>query len=461
MPGPRAAKKSSTPIKSAVKAKGQKYEYTELAKVSLTASEDHNVYGIIIDATFPYKVSADRYVCSLKIVDPSLHSKGGKVTDNDFATVVIYAKRFEDLPIANKVGDIIRLHRATLRMHKNQRQFNVSTHWTSSWAVFSTEDTNFAPVFYSGKRATFEKHETTLLTTLRKWVGTYFAAHDGVTSDLYQPLKGAKKSERDFDVVAKIQSIFEMDEFTNELKIADATGDSWYVLALKLKFPILRAGQVIRIRSATYDETSSHKQVLNLQHYSNIMTFVGSSRLAKNLAAKVGDDWKADADELKKAVPMHAVVLSEVDKKWATTASTSLSDLFHHDSSLSGNSFRTTFSVVKVEGPVAEMVRVYNKSTKKSSSAKGAKGADLIWQVSLLCKDASTAGNNNKYRINVNSHEGLGAEFFGKAANLHEAANAKKVQAMVDNLTKFNTYVDAVVEKRGGQYLVKDTKLRA
>jgi len=77
-----------------------------------------------------------------------------------------------------------------------------------------------------------------------------------------------------------------------------------------------------------------------------------------------------------------------------------------------------------------------------------------------LCKDASTANNSNKYRINVNSHEGLGAEFFGKAANLHsESAALKKVQAQVDKLCKFNTYVDAVVEKRGGQYLIKDTKL--
>jgi hypothetical protein len=74
---------------------------------------------------------------------------------------------------------------------------------------------------------------------------------------LYTPLKNAKAADKDFDVVAKILSIFELDEFTNELKIADATGDNWFVLALKLKFPGLRAGQVIRIRSATYDETSS------------------------------------------------------------------------------------------------------------------------------------------------------------------------------------------------------------
>jgi hypothetical protein len=192
------------------------------------------------------------------------------------------------------------------------------------------------------------------------------------------------------------------------------------------------------------------------------MSFVGSSKLARTMGSKVNDDWKQDQAELAKDVPSHAIILSEVDKKHAGLKHTSLNDLFHQEGSLSGNTFRTTFSVVKVEGATAEMVQSYNKTTKKASSAKGSKGGDLIWHVSLLCKDASTANNSNKYRINVNSHEGLGAEFFGKASNLHsDSATLKKVQHNVDNLTKFNTFVDAVVEKRGGQYLIKDTKLRA
>ena len=229
-----------------------------------------------------------------------------------------------------------------------------------------------------------------------------------------------------------------------------------------MKFPHVQAGQVVRIRSASYDETSTHKQVLALQHYSNILSFVSSSRLAKNLANKVNDDWKQDQAELAREVPSHAIVLSEVDKKHAGLKHTSLHDLFHQEGSLSGNTFRTSFSVVKVEGATAELVQSYNKTTKKASSAKGTKGGDLIWRVSLLVKDSSTAGNSNKYRINVNSHEGLGAEFFGKAANLHsDAAALTRVQHQVDNLVKFNTFVDAVVEKRGGQYLIKDTKLRA
>jgi len=117
-------------------------------------------------------------------------------------------------------------------------------------------------------------------------------------------------------------------------------------------------------------------------------------------------------------------------------------------------------NVVKVEGVVADYVRVFDKKTKKSSSAKSGKG-DLVWQVSLLCKDASTASNSNKYRVLVQSHDGLGAAFFGKAANLHsDAASLKKTEKQVATLTKFNTFVDAVVEKRNNMWLIKDTKLR-
>jgi hypothetical protein len=97
-------------------------------------------------------------------------------------------------------------------------------------------------------------------------------------------LKNAKNSNGDFDVVAKILQIFELDEYTNELKLRDQSGEVFYTLALKLKFPHLRQGAVVRIRSASFDETSLNKKVLVLQHYSNIMTFLSSSKLASTLS---------------------------------------------------------------------------------------------------------------------------------------------------------------------------------
>lgn len=41
---------------------------------------------------------------------------------------------------------------------------------------------------------------------------------------MYVPLNKAQAQKGDFDVVAKILQVFELDEYTNELKLKDASG---------------------------------------------------------------------------------------------------------------------------------------------------------------------------------------------------------------------------------------------
>lgn len=167
---------------------------------------------------------------------------------------------------------------------------------------------------------------------------------------------------------------------------------------------------------------------------------------------------QTDANALKGSAP---VVLTEVDKKHQGLQNTSLHDLFHNNDN-STNTFRTCFYVTRVEpGNVEDACRVYNKSSKKASSAKGAKGGDLIYQVQFLAKDVSTQHSNNVYRILLYTHEGLGANFFRqKAANLHSDTKAAgNVRAAFGNLTRFNSWVDAVVERRNGFYFIKDTRM--
>ena len=131
---------------------------------------------------------------------------------------------------------------------------------------------------------------------LRKWASQFFSSNEGITSDMYTPLKLVRGHKGDFDTVAKIVKIHEMDTYTNELKIRDQTGSTWYVLALRLKFPHLKTGQVIKIRSATWDESScsTGKQVMTLCHYSNILTFIEASSLATNVSRSVQDDQVTD-----------------------------------------------------------------------------------------------------------------------------------------------------------------------
>lgn len=415
---------------------------------------------MIVDATFPYKVNSERFICSLKVVDPTLHQKG------TYANVVIYASKFEDLPIVHRLGDIIRVHRANMRIYQNKRQFNVNMFYQSSYALFSTDKQTplsltiapDAPYAFSGKRATIERQDNAILSTLRKWANNLFQSTN-VGGDRTTELKKASKSQGDFDVVAKVLQVFELDEYTNELKLRDQSGETFFTLALKLKFPHIRQGSVVRIRSATYDETST-KRVLVLQHYSNIMTFISSSKLAASLS-KVSNENQTERAALKTPVSMTPVILTEVDKKHQNLQTTSLHDLFHNSDN-STNTFRTCFFVTKVEpSNVNEAVKCYDRKSRKTTSAKGSKGGDLIYQVQFLAKDVSTQFNNNAYRVLLYTHEGLGANFFAqKPVNLHSDSKANnRVQESFNLLTRFNSWVDCVVERRNGYYFIKDTKM--
>ena len=141
----------------------------------------------------------------------------------------------------------------------------------------------------------------------------------------------------------------------------------------------------MRIRSATWDETSANKQVLALSHYSNIMTFISTSRLAANVA-KVQDDLAADKAELAKAVPSVAINMSDVDKKHANLPMTSLSELF--GGKVAGDTFRTSFCVTRVEpGDIRDAVKVYDRKAMQTI----AKGLNWEQAVKVWNEHPSTA----------------------------------------------------------------------
>ncbi len=432
----------------------------------MTGGEPQHVFGVVIDATFPYKTNQDRYICSLKIVDPSLYVKSqkGAGDSSDYATLVLYAKRFEDLPIITRLGDIIRVHRATLRLYNGQRQFNANVFYNSSWALFPLEGNKNEALVHSSHKYSQQPSELATLNNIRSWAQKYFNQYNVISADMFTPLNKAAGKAGDFDVVAKVAQVFELDEYTNELRLRDASSkDTWNVLALKLKFPNVRSGDVVRIRSVTYDETSTQKKVLLLSHYSNILSFPKDSKAGKELRSKVADE-KVD----KAAVTgVSATFLTEVDKAHADLPVSSLQDLFHNietDKDIQERTtFRTHFYVTKIESAdVKEWTKSYDKKTKKASSFKGAKGnAGAIYQVQLLVKDVSTQFNSNTYKVLLYTHDGLGANFFNTPAdNLYSNDKArKKLEDYSGLLTKFNSWVDAVVERRNGFYFIKDTKI--
>ena len=53
-----------------------------------------------------------------------------------------YAKREEDLPIARKIGDIIRIHRAAAKQKEGRLSILVNLGFSSAWCLFHSTDVN-------------------------------------------------------------------------------------------------------------------------------------------------------------------------------------------------------------------------------------------------------------------------------------------------------------------------------
>ena len=68
---------------------------------------------MVVDAALPYhQKEQQRYICTIKIVDHTYYSKGTEASDTyKFTNCVFHARRIEDCPQINTIGDVIRIHR--------------------------------------------------------------------------------------------------------------------------------------------------------------------------------------------------------------------------------------------------------------------------------------------------------------------------------------------------------------
>jgi hypothetical protein len=96
------------------------------------------------------------------------------------------------------------------------------------------------------------------------------------------------------------------------------------------------------------------------------------------------------------------------------------------------------------------------------------KEAEVIWMIQMLIKDQSTDNTDALYKVLLYSFNGKGARFFGglKPCDLYKNKEVlEKLKRYVNILTKYNIYVDGILERRETNtakqpiYLLTDTVL--
>jgi hypothetical protein len=80
----------------------------------------------------------------------------------------------------------------------------------------------------------------------------------------------------------------------------------------------------------------------------------------------------------------------------------------------------------------------------------------------MLVKDPSTALNDNLYKVYLYSHNGHGKEFFPglDPASAQSPAAHSKLKKFQSTLLKFNVHVEAILERVGGAFFIRDTEMK-
>ena len=91
--------KSSSKSPKVKQSYAKHYQYTQLAECDIGSNQSYNFYAVILDCSFPHKsYKSDRFVCSMKITDPSMKVNQEGVVET--CTITFFSKKFEDLPIS-------------------------------------------------------------------------------------------------------------------------------------------------------------------------------------------------------------------------------------------------------------------------------------------------------------------------------------------------------------------------
>ena len=333
-------------------------------------------------------------MCYLKVVDPTCNVKDDQ---DDFAIIALQSRRFEDLPIIQRCGDIIRIHRAEYNFKEDQHYFKLNMSYSSSWALFSaddevapevikddTDDFTYRAYAFSGKQYNFEAQDQKLLRSVRTWNKNYMSKNPVIIPEMYTPLNEAAEEEGDFNVVAKITQIVHRDQYTSDIRLKDISKSTWFLTVSRRKFPRLQENTIIKIRSVNIDTETERERCLELAPHSNIMTFVPFSLLNKQLLNEISmNPEKVDKELFKKPILTEPVLATRTFGKYSDLPLTTLSEVYE-DNSTKETVFKTRFYIIKVTPEDSEKFIESIPKSKAKAAYKVSFG--LKWWANLECR---------------------------------------------------------------------------
>lgn len=155
---------------------------------------------------------------------------------------------------------------------------------------------------------------------------------------MYTHLSKARETSaerNDFDLLVKVLKVIQKDDYNYQVRVKDISKDAYTMTVSSLRYPILKEGDIIRIRSASVD-IESEDNILVLKNHSNILKFIPTAKIIKKMTEDIPEDSEKEKFLQDGGFPRNAVILSEVESKYKDLDISKIADIdFEEDSTKS------------------------------------------------------------------------------------------------------------------------------
>lgn len=264
--------------------------YTPLSQLE-NGQDQVNIYALVIDASLPNPAKdQNKFICTVKIIDHTYHSTGNEPSPSyKHMSCIFYAKKAQDCPQPKHIGDIIRVHRASVKEYQGKFQLHVNVHFNSSWVLFPAGVDIDQAYRFSGKNHSFDNNiEVKILQALRQFGQQYFNEHSVVHQSNFTPLMDCFKQERkELDLMVKLLRVFDRDDLNLEVAMRDQSCPEQTIWSMsvgkaKLSEPLIE-GEVYRVRGVWVDRTSERNMMM-AKPQTNFLRFPYYSQVYQKLA---------------------------------------------------------------------------------------------------------------------------------------------------------------------------------
>lgn len=320
-------------------------------------------YTVVYDASAPYYMEdIAKYVCTTKLIDPTLHptAKGG----DEFMQATFFARTEKEIPKITKVGSILRIHRGETKSNKGVLQLNCDVVIKGAWVLWDpTESTE--PLDHTGKQFTFTTNDVQRLKTIRQFAKEFFTSSElpGMT------LKEAERERpTDFDVLGQVLEVKKKGE-DSVVRVCDDSKVVKFVLLGGLK-DFAGPQDIIRVRSAHYIADSLFQKVI-LKEYSSILRVPKEYKSAK---MTFEDIQKTKDENVKLQIALYTpklkdlVEATKILNTHKQTKAVPIKDLYSGEAIKSGQQYYKVRANVIEVGPKKpeEWIGVYDHKSRKT-----------------------------------------------------------------------------------------------